>query len=392
LATDGADLFSPSAKDGKAIDAASALPMTPFYSSEGIKPGPPGKLVRSEPAKDYDLPPGVTATRILYHSRTADGRDALASGMVLVPYGKPPPGGWPLLAWSHGTSGVDKQCAPSRMKRLFYNWEGLYEYPLMGYAVVATDYVGLGTDGKHAYIDMTSNGTDVINSVPAAHAAVPNLSDKWIAIGHSQGGLSVMGVAELEGKIRDPNFLGTVALAGASDLQDGIESVVQAKQPVLNGLLAFTVYGAKSVYPDLDLHQVFTDKALAAYNKSVTDGCSAAAGAFSEVPADEMFKTSWRDSKPLQKFFARNQPGMKPTYGPMLIVTGGTDPLFTEKASQKVAERLCKAGQSVQRNVYPGLAHDPLVYGSLPDQLKWIAARFEGEPAPSNCNQVSQAG
>jgi len=47
------------------------------------------------------------------------------------------------------------------MKSLFHNWEGLYEYVLMGYAVVATDYTGLGSEGRHAYLDMLSNGTDV---------------------------------------------------------------------------------------------------------------------------------------------------------------------------------------------------------------------------------------
>ena len=85
------------------------------------------------------------------------------------------------------------------MKSLFYNWEGLYEYVLMGYAVVATDYAGLGTQGRHAYLDMLSNGMDVIHSVPAARAAVPHLSEKWVVVGHSQGGLSSLGVAQLEG-------------------------------------------------------------------------------------------------------------------------------------------------------------------------------------------------
>src|SRR6202030_1082588 len=207
----GANLFAPTSQLGKTVDAERALPITSFYSHIELKSGAkPGTLVRSEPATDYDLPPGITATRILYHTRTASGKDALASGVVLVPYGRPPKGGWPLLAWSHGTSGVARNCAPSLMKSLFYNWEGLYEYVLLGYAVVATDYAGLGTKSRHAYLDMLSNGGDVINSVPAAHAAVPNLSKRWLVVGHSQGGLSSLGVAQLEAEIKDPNFLGTV--------------------------------------------------------------------------------------------------------------------------------------------------------------------------------------
>lgn len=203
----------------KSTRCRAALPITPFYKTVAAEtPDKPGPLVRAEPATDLALPPGVTATRILYHTRTANNADVLASGVVLIPYGLPPKDGWPLLAWSHGTSGVATSCAPSLVKSLFYNWEGLYEYVTLGYAIVATDYAGLGTTGRHAYLDMLSNATDVINSVPAAHSAVPGLSQRWLVIGHSQGGLSSLGVGQLEGTINDPNFLGTVALAGVSDL------------------------------------------------------------------------------------------------------------------------------------------------------------------------------
>jgi len=382
----GADLFAPSYRVGKEMDAGRALPITPFYQKGEVQiPDEAGSLVRAEAAKEYALPPGITATRILYHTRTAGGKDTLASGVVLVPYGQPPKGGWPLLAWSHGTSGVARTCAPSLMKSLFYNWEGLYEYVLMGYAVVATDYAGLGTEGRHAYLDMLSNGTDVINSIPAARAAVPMLSEKWLVVGHSQGGLASLGVAELEGAVKDPNFLGTVALAGASDLQDGIDAVLRVKLPVLNGLVGFWAFGAKTVYPELELEGVLTKKALAIYDASAEDGCSAASGAFAALPTEEMLLPGWRSNKYIKQFLARNQPGMQSTHGPLLLVGGGDDVLFTESAGRKVFERLCRSGARVQRNVYSGLGHDPVVYGSLRDQLDWIAARFGGEPAPSNC-------
>src|ERR1700731_492473 len=197
---DGANLFATTWSEGKQIDADRALPPTSFYESPSrATGGDPGSLIRSEPAQDYSLPAGVTATRILYHTRTSAGEDAISSGVVLVPYGTPPTGGWPVIAWSHGTSGVAQSCAPSRMRSLFYNWEGLYEYVMLGYAVVATDYAGLGTEGRHAYLDMSSNAADVVNSVPAAHAAVPDLSQKWLVVGHSQGGLASLGGAGLEG-------------------------------------------------------------------------------------------------------------------------------------------------------------------------------------------------
>src|SRR6202045_496345 len=384
---DGTNLFATTWSEGKQMDADRALPPTSFYESPSrAAGGDPGSLIRSEPAQEYSLPAGVTATRILYHTRTSAGEDAISSGVVLVPYGTPPTGGWPVIAWSHGTSGVAQSCAPSRMRSLFYNWEGLYEYVMLGYAVVATDYAGLGTEGRHAYLDMSSNAADVVNSVPAAHAAVPDLSQKWLVVGHSQGGLASLGVAGLEGEIKDPNFLGTVALAGASDLQDSIHAVLNARVPVLNGLIAFWVYGVKTVYPKLDLKDVLTHQALTLYDASVEDGCSAASGAFTALPTDQILQPGWNDNQYIQQFLARDRPGAQSTFGPLLLVGGGDDPLFTESASRKVFQRLCAAGVQIQRKIYPGLTHDPVVYGSFRDQMDWIAARFAGRPAPSDCS------
>jgi hypothetical protein len=47
----------------------------------------------------------------------------------------------------------------------------LVMYANLGYAVVATDYSGLGSDSGKPVLDMESNPFDVIYSVPAAGAA-----------------------------------------------------------------------------------------------------------------------------------------------------------------------------------------------------------------------------
>ena len=69
-----------SAQEGPAMTAqrANALPLTPFYN--------------------------------------VSGEPVLATGVVLVPSGEPPAGGWPVIAWAHGTAGVARVCAPSLMK------------------------------------------------------------------------------------------------------------------------------------------------------------------------------------------------------------------------------------------------------------------------------------
>ena len=39
------------------------------------------------------------------------------SGTLTVPKGKAPKGGWPVISWAHGTTGIADQCAPSREAR-----------------------------------------------------------------------------------------------------------------------------------------------------------------------------------------------------------------------------------------------------------------------------------
>ena len=90
-------------------------------------------------------------TRFLYRSRSVAGTDVPASGVILLPNGTPPARGWPVVVWAHGTSGVARTAAPSLMKDLYYGWEGLLQWPLLGYAVVAPDYAGLGTNVPHQY-------------------------------------------------------------------------------------------------------------------------------------------------------------------------------------------------------------------------------------------------
>ena len=123
--------------------------------------------------------------------------------------------------------------------------------------------------------------------------------------------------------VNDPNFLGTVALANASDLQDALDDVLKAKAPALNLPIAFWIYRVKTVYPEFQPRDVLTDKAFTIFSTSVEHGCSAASGAFAALPTGEMLQPDWSANKHLKKFLERNQSGSQATYGPLLLVAGG---------------------------------------------------------------------
>lgn len=165
------------------MEKADALPRTPFYEAPSLAATKPGDLLRKAAYTGYTLPVGARAIRILYHSLSADGGDVATSGVVLIPAGDPPSGGWPVIAWAHGTTGVARMCAPSLQKDTAYGEEGLMPMVRAGFAVVGTDYHGLGTIGPHQYVNKIAQARDVIYSIPAARAAVPALGRRRVAVG-----------------------------------------------------------------------------------------------------------------------------------------------------------------------------------------------------------------
>jgi hypothetical protein len=357
------------------------LPLTSFYSTPNPLPaGKPGELMRPQGFDEYQLPEGVSAVRILYHSRSGAGEDVAASGVVLVPDEPPPAGGWPVIAWAHGFTGTARRCAPSLMRNL-YEGPFLSMYVKLGYAVVATDYVGLGTNFRNASVDMQSNAADVIHSIAASRAAVPQLGRKWVAMGESEGGLAALGVAELERDIRDPNYLGSIAVSGIADAKELYEQIAKGNS---SGQFVFLAYGVQTLYPRFQVNEVLTEKALALY-RQIENTC-AVTSTDSEVPANQMLKPNWEDNGFMQQFFARNTVGQKPTYGPLLIISSDAHPVVRAGLTARAVARMCKQRDAVQFHKYRSAEFTRVLGDSVRDQLTWIQARFAGQPASDNCH------
>jgi hypothetical protein len=79
-------------------------------------PGP-GALIASQPIEG--APPAAQAFRVRYGSTGVRGEPITVSGVIIVPQGPAPPGGRPIVAWAHPTTGVVSQCAPSLARVLF---------------------------------------------------------------------------------------------------------------------------------------------------------------------------------------------------------------------------------------------------------------------------------
>ena len=367
------------------MEQADALPRTAFYDTPSLAASKPGDLLRRAPYRGYAVPQGATAVRILYHSLNADGGDVATSGVVLIPAGHPPAGGWPVIAWAHGTSGVARMCAPSLEKDMEYGEEGLMPMVRAGFAVVATDYHGLGTEGPHEYINKTAQARDVIYSVPAARAAVASLGRRWVVVGHSQGGLTAWSVAEMQATLRDADYLGAISVSGAAEPR----AILQAMGEPGDSAAFYLVYMAYAIHvraPDFKTSDMLLGQALERYTDVTTKGCwFYAYASFLDAHGGPVLKAGWDLTRGAQQFFAANELGRSAVGGPLLVLTGEADetvPLALVKATVRKA---CSNGVALSFRSYPGLDHDPTMEKSTPDQLAWVRDRFAGKPFTSNC-------
>ncbi len=356
------------------------LPITKFYDTPDPLPaGKPGALIRSEEFDEYELPFSVSAVRILYHSQSATGDDVAASGVLLFPYDKKPPlGGWPVIVWAHSPAGVARACAPSLMRNLGHG-PVLAMYVNLGYAVVVPDYTGLGTNFPNAFLDGPSNATDVIHSVTAARAALPQLGARWVVMGESGGGLTVVAVAEKENEIRDSGYLGGIAI---SDLASAREIYGYATPGPSSVMLTFLAYGIKTVYPQFQITDMLTEKALALY-RDIEQTCSQARTIPALSPLQTV-KPRWESNAFVRQYFVRNDPGERRAYGPLLVISGNADQSKMATTTQAIT-RMCKQGDQVQWEQYPDPDRGSLLGDSVRDQIGWIEGRFGGRPYTTNC-------
>jgi alpha-beta hydrolase superfamily lysophospholipase len=368
-----------------------ALPRTDFYDPPNpLRWAPAGALIRQQDTNEYRVGgEPTTATRILYHSRTSAGRDVAASGVMLLPAGTPPPGGWPVVVDAHGSSGFGVNCAPSLMRDL-YHGDQMRRFVQRGWAIVAPDYAGLGTTGKDEFVNKTAEANDVLNAVRAAHQARSDLSEKWVLWGHSQGGGAALSVAERQVSQPEPGYLGAVVTSPAADLTKTTASV--AGTPGLGGFVPLIADGAKVTDPETPLGQVLSPQAMQLLGTTRTGCLQVVFAVYNGLTGTDLVRPAYLSEPHFARFLNENSTGQRPVRGPVLLLQGDADWATPRPITDHVAATLCQAGAELDYRTYPGLGHDtyPGVQtgiddGAMSDILAWTADRFAGKSATTTC-------
>ncbi len=320
--------------------------------------------------------------RVSYSSRSGiDNHPVVVTGVVLVPAGAPPAGGWPVVSFGHGTTGVGDQCAPSRSPTLRGELGALLPLVALGYLVTATDYEGLGSPGPHPYLLPLAAGRDVIDAVRAARALVPQASARWLSVGISQGGQASWAAAELVPDWgRGLDFLGSVAFAPAVNLAPLIANVPDRLSPTQKGAYILLLTTLRLLHPELDYADYLSGSALV---RTLTVD-SVCVNDFGVAPNADFIPRSPGVLPRARQWLAEISLPRQRAAGPLLVIQGLADDTVEPAWTTSAVQRACALGDTVDYLTYPGVGH-PATLAGAGAALAWVAGRFAGRPAPHTC-------
>jgi alpha-beta hydrolase superfamily lysophospholipase len=380
-----------------AVPASAAEP--DFYTPPSTITGQPGDVIRTEPSTFYldplkALKADARVQRLMYVSTTARGRKDAVTGTMITP--RAPwlgTGERPLVSYAVGTQGMADRCAPSRQLAAGSEYEGLFIKGLLlrGYAVVVTDYEGLGTPGTHAYVNSGSLGHNVLDAARAATRLEADRVSKTAPVfvaGYSEGGNAAAGALE-QHRTYAPDVNVKAGYAGA------VPADLAKVAPGLDGSLyaAFLLYSVTALdasYPELGIPSLLNPAGRAAL--ATADGTCLLDG----LPAFA-FKTSaplTADGSPVTAFLSRPDIAAvleslrlgkgKPDV-PVLVAHTTLDDVVPFAQGRDFARSWCRNGAKV--SFQPSLAptHIGGAVSSFPKAFAFFEARVAGLPATSNC-------
>ena len=358
-----------------------------FYTPPKQLKGEHGALVWARRHTGRDALKGASRNELLlYRSTGIDGGKIVVSGSLALPKGKVPKGGWPLITYAHGTTGAADSCAPSRG----YDANDLtsYAYPLLrrwlkaGYAVVRTDYEGLGTPGVHHYLLGLSEGRSVLDAARAARAFAPGkLSKRSIIAGHSQGGHAALFAASLapawtpELRVR-----GTVAFAPASHLAEQSQATLGIALPGrgLGAIAGLVMRAVDLADPSLGVAGLLTPQAAALYPQTETVCYDALSGStsFGGLPLNQILRSDV-DLNPLLAVVGRSDPERLAIKAPIRIEQGDADTTVFKPFTDRLVAAYEQSGVKVTYEIYPGVSHGGVVDAGARDATSYIKQRLK---------------
>lgn len=348
----------------------------------------PGTLLRSWKGKGgQPLPDAAENYFVNYTSTSVNGKVTTVSGQVAVPAGPVPAGGYPVIGWAPGTTGMGPRCAPSNFPS---HIASLNEWVKRGYAVLRTDYEGWGDNARRPLLNQRSNADATVNLVVAARALSDKLGRAWMVMGHSEGGGAALWAAAMGPEAaKGCELKGAIALAPVgpgvlnliSDLANGTDT--RAAFPLIAPevaayLAAATVLGAQASDPAINIDKLVTADFRPFVEASRTTCISDPLPKLSLPKAGQYLKPGSSYTR-LETFLREQDASSQTLKLPVFVGQAGSDNFTpTPATTDQMVRALKSRGASIKLETYPGKNHGEVVAASLKDALAFAGDVFAG--------------
>ncbi|GJF09694.1 lipase [Mycolicibacterium cyprinidarum] len=367
------------------VSAAAAAPAWSGLDARSFSAAipPSGALIEAVPLDPALSVAGAgEAYRILYSTIDQHGRPAVSTAAVFTPNAAPPADGWPVIAWAHGTVGLGDDCTPSALPRTERDNEYLTHWLDQGYAVVASDYAGLGTPGLMSYLNSVTTARGIVDAVIAMHQMELPLSPKWAVVGQSQGGAAAIATARWATEFSAGSGLeyrGVVATGTPANVENlvkqaGPDMVVPPELgPVANAYTAYIVAALREALPQLGLDDVLTVAGRAAADSAQTMCLQDLSAELTDMTVPGFF-TAAVTTLPgfdgaVDEFMGVPSSGYD---RPIFLGVGLGDRDVPPGLTLAFADQLRADRQDVELKIYPDQDHSGTVLASLPDSSPFL--------------------
>jgi acetyl esterase/lipase len=390
-----------------ALLTALVLALAAAPASAAVPTGPAGDAFYTPPKKlpgkthgdaiwvrkltnDQTLSQAKTNLLVLYRSTSVSGKAIAVSGTIHLPKGKAPKGGWPVVSWAHATTGIGDQCAPSRNpgpNSSVYPYhvyiEGLLDRWLAaGFAIVRTDYEGLGTKGAHPYLVGVSEARGTLDIVRAARQYSSRVGSRVAVAGHSQGGHATVFAASIaRAWTPELSLRGAVAFAPFAQGDEILANDQYADTAgPRTGYFAAFMRGFDAAYPKLKVPSLLSDIGRDLYPLTLSL-CVAEATS----PDTEFAKYSPRQllsagtvPKDVLAASRANDPSDLRIVAPLLVEQGNADTTVVAGLTTIMVEDIAERGGKVTYKLHEDVNHTTVAFGRPQDEaFAWVVKRLK---------------
>lgn len=362
-----------------------------FYNPPKKLPQGHGKLIWQRKADGLVPLDSASSTRlVLYTSTSPTGKRIAVSGSVAFPKGKAPKGGWPVVTYGHGTTGIADKCAPSRNRTggpavgyINYTDPDQNLWLDAGYAVARTDYEGLGvTNTVHPFLVGESEGRGVLDIVRAARQMSPKVSKNFLIAGHSQGGQAALFAGGLASSwVPDLNLKGTVAYAPASNFKTQASLLSTLTAPSgLSALATMLIRGQSVVDPSVKPAEIVSD-AFLPFLPDIDKEClvrlSEPDSLGGLAPATLLRSPNLADpvNVNLLDILDKQNPALK-SNAPILLLQGDVDTTTLPFLTVKLRDQLIAKANDLTYKTYPTADHGSVLEDARPDVMDFFQAKL----------------